>query len=154
MRSMRFTLSDIGPYCKISSEIPASVRITQTGIPKIISEVPEKSNPPKKNNSLRWQRALFDALIDAGYKPEWEWSGAIPGRRFRIDIAFPEVKLAIEVDGWQHHGKTLSAFKNDRKRQNLFVVSGWRVLRFFPGEISANLPGCVETVKSAILMSK
>jgi len=53
------------------------------------------------------------------------------GRRFvgRVDFAFPGVRLAIEVDGYEHHA-SLSAFRHDRARQNELVAAGWTVLRF------------------------
>lgn len=51
------------------------------------------------------------------------------GRMAYIDIAYPEVGLAIELDGWEHHG-TRAAFDQDRARANDLTVLGWRVLRF------------------------
>jgi very-short-patch-repair endonuclease len=59
----------------------------------------------------------------------------VPNRRFRLDIAFPNEKVAIEVDGFSHHGKYLSDFKRDRERQNLLTLFGWRILRYYAGEI-------------------
>ena len=46
-----------------------------------------------------------------------------------VDVAFPELKLAVEVDGWEFHG-TRDAFESDRWRQNDLVLAGWVVLRF------------------------
>ena len=48
------------------------------------------------------------------------------GRAY-IDVAFPQVMLAIEVDGKQAHGP--DAFEHDRERQNRLVAMGWRPLR-------------------------
>lgn len=47
----------------------------------------------------------------------------------RIDAAYPERKLAIEVDGYEHHSSP-DAFQRDRTRQNRLVALGWTVLRF------------------------
>jgi very-short-patch-repair endonuclease len=47
----------------------------------------------------------------------------------RFDLAWPEVGLAVEVDGWETHG-TREAFQDDRERDALMVAIGWRVLRF------------------------
>jgi hypothetical protein len=47
----------------------------------------------------------------------------------RIDFAYVEQKVAIEVDGYEVH--TLpSVFVDDRVRQNDLIAAGWRVLRF------------------------
>ena len=47
----------------------------------------------------------------------------------RIDAAYPALKLAIEVDGFEHHTSP-DAFQRDRTRQNRLVALGWTVLRF------------------------
>lgn len=47
----------------------------------------------------------------------------------RVDACYPELKLAIEVDGFEHHS-TPEAFQRDRTRQNELVALGWTVLRF------------------------
>jgi very-short-patch-repair endonuclease len=47
----------------------------------------------------------------------------------RIDAAYPDLKLAIEIDGFEHHS-TPEAFQIDRSRQNDLVRLGWTVLRF------------------------
>ena len=46
-----------------------------------------------------------------------------------LDIAFPDLALAIKVDGWAWHRDT-ERFQNDRRRQNIMVTAGWAVLRF------------------------
>jgi very-short-patch-repair endonuclease len=54
-----------------------------------------------------------------------------PAGRFlaEVDFAYPELRLAIEVDGWETHG-TPRAMAKDFVRQNGLVPHGWRVLRF------------------------
>ncbi|MFL6204015.1 MAG: DUF559 domain-containing protein [Acidimicrobiales bacterium] len=47
----------------------------------------------------------------------------------RVDAAVPRLKLAIEIDGYEHHS-TPDAFQRDRTRQNELVALGWTVLRF------------------------
>jgi very-short-patch-repair endonuclease len=46
-----------------------------------------------------------------------------------VDVAFGQVRLAIEVDGWAFH-TTPARFQRDRQRQNRLVAAGWTVLRF------------------------
>lgn len=52
-----------------------------------------------------------------------------PVGRFRIDFAYPELLIAIEVDGYGPHASR-AAFQRDRSRQNDLVALGWTVLRF------------------------
>lgn len=53
----------------------------------------------------------------------------VGSRRYFVDLAFPEARLAIEVDGRAHHSDPRS-FRRDRQRQNDLVADGWTVLRF------------------------
>lgn len=47
----------------------------------------------------------------------------------RVDFAYPELKIAIEVDGYDKHS-SVAAFQSDRTRQNDLVELGWTILRF------------------------
>jgi very-short-patch-repair endonuclease len=47
----------------------------------------------------------------------------------RVDGAVPRLRLAIEIDGFEHHSSP-EAFQRDRTRQNELVALGWTVLRF------------------------
>lgn len=51
------------------------------------------------------------------------------GRNVRFDLAYPDRRLFIELDGWKVHG-TREAFEGDRARQNEAVLAGWSPLRF------------------------
>lgn len=73
----------------------------------------------------------------------------MPNRRYRIDIAIPRSKLAIEVDGWEWHGKHKGDFQRDRERQNLLTLHGWRILRFTAGDVRRDVEACVNLVLQA-----
>lgn len=79
-----------------------------------------------------------------------EYAGAVPGRRFKLDIAFPDQKCVLEIDGWEWHGKHKGDFQRDRERQNLLTIHGWRILRFTAKDVRGNLPGCVAQVFQAL----
>lgn len=53
----------------------------------------------------------------------------VRGALYWIDIAFPSIRLAIEIDGRLHETDP-RIFQNDRFRQNALVGEGWTVLRF------------------------
>jgi very-short-patch-repair endonuclease len=53
----------------------------------------------------------------------------LPGGKIRIDLAYPEARLGIELDGFAfHHEK--EAFEADRKRDIELGLLGWRIVRF------------------------
>jgi very-short-patch-repair endonuclease len=51
----------------------------------------------------------------------------LAGNRYRIDFAWPEQRVGVECDGWEHHG-TRSAFDPDRARLAEFAAARWRIL--------------------------
>jgi very-short-patch-repair endonuclease len=51
------------------------------------------------------------------------------GRTARVDFAYPDIGLAIELDGAAYHSSR-RAQARDRNRENQLVALGWRILRF------------------------
>jgi len=47
---------------------------------------------------------------------------------YLVDAYWPEHGLVLEFDGWQAHGRR-SAFENDRKRDQVLIAHGLRVIR-------------------------
>lgn len=45
-----------------------------------------------------------------------------------LDLAFPELKIVVEIDGWAYH-RDLRAFLRDARRQNALAAEGWIVIR-------------------------
>jgi very-short-patch-repair endonuclease len=74
---------------------------------------------------------LARVLRDHGLpQPEFQYEVRVGGRLItRVDAAYPPVRVAIEVDGFEVHG-TPSALQHDLERQNRLVAAGWIVLRF------------------------
>ncbi|MGI8458708.1 MAG: endonuclease domain-containing protein [Propionibacteriaceae bacterium] len=77
------------------------------------------------------ERVAHKVLHDGGLEG---WRTNVPvtfgPRTFFVDIAFVDLRIAIEIDGRSFHGETSAAFENDRWRQNMLVLAGWTVLRF------------------------
>lgn len=58
-----------------------------------------------------------------------------PVRKWRIDYAFPDVKLAIELEGgcWIGGRHTSgSGFVSDMEKYNALTEAGWYLLRYQP----------------------
>jgi hypothetical protein len=69
-------------------------------------------------------------LVDAGLPvPVQQHEVRVNGRIIRIDLAYPEARIALEFDGWTYHS-TRGAFDDDRARANELELLGWTVLRF------------------------
>jgi very-short-patch-repair endonuclease len=52
----------------------------------------------------------------------------LSGREFALDLAYPEVKLAIEYNGADHLRPDRAL--RDLEREQLLVAAGWRTVRF------------------------
>ena len=48
-------------------------------------------------------------------------------RRAFLDVAWPELRLAVEVDGYRHHSGR-ARWEGDRARQNMLTLLGWRII--------------------------
>jgi very-short-patch-repair endonuclease len=72
------------------------------------------------------ERILKRLLREAGI------TGWVLGHRFGphlIDLAFPDQRVAIEVDGWAWH-VDVDRFRADRRKGNDLTRAGWILLRF------------------------
>jgi very-short-patch-repair endonuclease len=72
------------------------------------------------------ERLLVKLLRDNGITG---WKTNYPVGGYRVDVGFPNVKVACETDGWAFHSNQ-EDFQNDRERQNKITLLGWTVLRF------------------------
>jgi very-short-patch-repair endonuclease len=94
------------------------------------------------------ERLLISLLRDSGLTG---WERGRPFGRWTIDIAFPEAKLAIEVDGWAWH-MDVDRFRADRRKGNALVRAGWQLLRFTWHDLT-NRPAYVIAEIRAVLLA-
>lgn len=74
-----------------------------------------------------------------------------PERKWRFDFAFPQSKVAVEVDGGQFAFRGgRHATDADREKLNTAAAMGWRIIRFSPAQLKKDPAGCVELVASAL----
>lgn len=71
-------------------------------------------------------RLLRGAAI-TGWKSNWPVT--IEGDHYFLDVAFPRLRIVVEIDGRLHETDE-DLFESDRWRQNALVIDGWIVLRF------------------------
>lgn len=64
-----------------------------------------------------------------------------------VDFAYPECRLAIEVDGYEPH-MGLAAFKHDRARDRLLAGIAWLALHYTWGEIDSQAPHVLAEISS------
>lgn len=105
------------------------------------------------------RRALADAPPDGLLEPrfarlqrsyglppaEFQWHVRFRGKDYYIDFAYPDLMIAIEVDGYGQRA-TRAAFESDTARQTVLALLGWTVLRFtwtkivrHPGDVARDI---------------
>jgi very-short-patch-repair endonuclease len=62
---------------------------------------------------------------------------AVANGHYRWDLAWPEVKVAIEVSGWDGHAAHSDWLRNIEKR-NWGVAHGWLILEFAWDHVTNN----------------
>ncbi len=72
------------------------------------------------------------ALTAAGLPPPKQQHRMMVERQEGADrLAYPELKIAIELDSWKYHGgDNLTAFTDDRARKNDLIALGWAAPSF------------------------
>ena len=65
---------------------------------------------------------------------------------YKIDLAYPAAKVAIEIDGASHSAATVRA--RDGKKEQFLRQNGWLVLRFSNQEVMADTVACARMVTS------
>ncbi|HEX4904651.1 MAG TPA: type IV toxin-antitoxin system AbiEi family antitoxin domain-containing protein [Acidimicrobiales bacterium] len=83
-------------------------------------------DPGESDLELRALRVLVAAGLPM---PVQQLRVTLNGQRRRIDLAYPDLKIAIELLGWEWHGGR-AAFDADHARSNELVAIGFRLLQF------------------------
>ena len=79
-----------------------------------------------------WSRMVADLLVESGLsRPAMEYRVHNPGGGFvaQVDLAYPDCRVAIELDSRRWHLNRVS-FDRDPERRNRLTVLGWTVLNF------------------------
>jgi very-short-patch-repair endonuclease len=66
-------------------------------------------------------------LSQAGFRPGETVEQQYRVGRYRLDFAFPDVKMGLEVDGWHHRSPEGAA--RDAERDSWLRSQGWLILR-------------------------
>lgn len=110
---------------------------------RTLNKTNKKNQASKEKAPLSKSEETFQMQLRAIKAPPWvrEWR-CVPDRKWRFDFAWPEIKLAVEIEGVIHFGtnadgsrktsrhQNRAGYENDCDKYNRATLEGWRVLRF------------------------
>jgi len=102
------------------------------GVPVPAVKVPEPRLEPAFLTA--WQRCNF--AVDAP-EPELEYRFH-PFRKWRFDFAWPDQKVAVEMEGGVFTGGAHTRgghYQSDCQKYNAGVLLGWRILRYTTADV-------------------
>ena len=79
---------------------------------------------PAAKFAFVWERDGFD-----GGDPDLEFRFH-PSRRWRFDYAWPELMIAVEIDGFGFGHQSQQGIGGQNEKRNAAIELGWRVLVF------------------------
>lgn len=91
------------------------------------------------------ERRLYDALQLRDYYVQTQ----VPCGKYRIDLALPAYKIAIECDGRAYHS-TPEQRAHDRRKDAYLRKHGWKVLRFSGRMIYRDLPKVIARIEKEV----
>src|SRR5258708_35931889 len=92
---------------------------------------------------------FFACWRELGYDLEWALIPQYPIESYFVDFAIPELLVAIELDGFDHHSSAVD-IANDRRRQRDIERHGWHVIRFGGREIYLDVMASVLETKAIL----
>ncbi len=112
------------------------------------------------------ERALLDrpteSVLEAAFAdlchahglpvPAFQFEVQIDGTSRFLDFAYPELLLAIELDGFEFHA-TAAGFTADRVRGNQLALLGWTVLHFTWQQVIHQPEQVARTIRRALVES-
>lgn len=100
-------------------------------------KVPYKLNHSSKKS---WIEKVFEKCLIENKIDGWIYNYNFD--IYRLDFAFPEWKLDVELDGSTHQNEKVKII--DERRNQYLKSQGWKVLRFTGKEIKENVYECLQ----------
>jgi very-short-patch-repair endonuclease len=77
------------------------------------------------------------------------WVLGHPFGPYRLDLAFPAQRVAVEVDGWAFHSD-VTRFQADRRKGNAITRRGWDLLRYTWHDLDRRPSECVHEIVETV----
>jgi very-short-patch-repair endonuclease len=75
------------------------------------------------------------------------------GEEYVIDFAFPQLKVAVEVDGEIFHTAPKQKAK-DQERDKLLAQQGWTTVRFWDTDVDKRMPQVIQKIVKTVMQKQ
>jgi len=124
--ALRRDLTDLAQLQRVFLDLAHRGRRKSTVMRAILTDRVPGFDPADSPREL----GLAEWIVAAGLpRPVHQHEVLVRSKRYRFDLAYPELFIGIEYDSWDFH-RGRSAFDGDRARQNPLVLQGWLILRY------------------------
>ena len=101
-----------------------------------------------RSGRFNYELELFRQIRLAGLPtPCREYPFAKPERKFRADLAYPDLRLLIEIEGAPHRIK--ARYQSDIERRQWAFLHNWKILPVLPAQVRSG--EAVELVRKALI---
>ena len=139
------------PFEAVLRRAEAQGRIDRLDLRPIRRPARRRQDPPRPRAHAQRRRARVPASRYAeprSRSPTFNarWNG------YEIDALWPAHRLAVEIDGYQHH-RTRDAFRRDRAKGNALAAAGITLLRFTYEDVVDHADRAIATVGALLATS-
>lgn len=126
MSGLRWTPEQLDTYTnRLAGLIERAPRPLHTS-PRQPKAIPEKTSPTKAKPGSKIEELLAQQISTVGLPAPVREYRHIPGRKYRLDFAWPDRLIAVEVQGMVHRIK--ERFEADIEKRAESLLAGWTVL--------------------------
>ena len=131
-------------------------RVRRPGVPglsRVAALVADRLTNPMEDSELE---AMFRKLLEQAGLPAPVAQNEV--RRddgslvAEVDFAYPQIRLAIELDSWTYHGGR-SPFEGDRVKQYELYDAGWDCLRFTKSDLRRRSNRVISVIARRLAMA-
>jgi very-short-patch-repair endonuclease len=124
----RMGLTSAAVLARRAEELCGRGRPGSAGIRRLLATQTPSARPLESRLEVKLARLLRKSSLPT---PERQY----PVGRFRLDFAWPSLRIGCECDGFEHHGSRL-AWKRDRGRLAAIEAAGWRIVHVTRADVT------------------
>lgn len=148
-------LPDAAPQRPLGFDFDAWARAARFDVPERAASFLQRVESAAEAYVVRELFSIPGVLYDGGDRAYFHGAAIrlqVPAAVYRLDIVVQheQIRLAVEIDGLEHHGLTQAQFARDYHRARRLMIGGYVVVRFTASEAMTQPRQCWRDVFSIL----